>query len=104
LVHIALTLKFSCQANFTRAFREVTGRTPAQFLCSVGMIAAEPAATIHPEADIAHLRSHVSFVLPTTAIKQECFYLTIARLLTDQSKSTSSHPWQDRGNLIVMGP
>jgi AraC-like DNA-binding protein len=45
LVHIALTLKFSCQANFTRAFREVTGRTPAQFLCSVGMIAAEPAAT-----------------------------------------------------------
>jgi hypothetical protein len=23
--------------------------------------------------------------------------------LTDQSKSTSSHPWQDRGNLIVMG-
>jgi AraC family transcriptional regulator len=45
LAHTALTLKFSCQANFTRAFREATGQTPAQFQCSVGMIAAEPAAT-----------------------------------------------------------
>ena len=45
LAHIALTLKFSCQANFTRAFREATGETPAQFRRSVGMIAAEPAAT-----------------------------------------------------------
>ena len=27
-----------------------------------------------------------------------------ARLLTDRSKLTSSHSWQDRGNLIVMGP
>jgi AraC family transcriptional regulator len=44
LVQIALTLKFSCQANFTRAFREATGETPAQFRRSVGMIAAEPAA------------------------------------------------------------
>ena len=42
--HIALTLKFSCQANFTRAFREATGQTPAQRRRSVGMIAAEPAA------------------------------------------------------------
>jgi hypothetical protein len=32
LVHIALTLKFSCQANFTRAFREATGQTPAKYL------------------------------------------------------------------------
>jgi AraC-like DNA-binding protein len=31
LAHIALTLKFSCQANFTRAFREAT----AQNACSV---------------------------------------------------------------------
>jgi AraC family transcriptional regulator len=31
LVQIALTLKFSCQANFTRAFREATGQTPAQY-------------------------------------------------------------------------
>jgi AraC family transcriptional regulator len=45
LVHIALTLQFSCQANFTRAFCEATGETPAQFRRSVGMIAAEPAAT-----------------------------------------------------------
>ena len=45
LAHIALTLKFSCQANFTRAFREATGQTPAQYRRSVGMIAAEPAAT-----------------------------------------------------------
>jgi AraC family transcriptional regulator len=36
LVHIALTLKFSCQANFTRAFREATGQTPAQYRRSVG--------------------------------------------------------------------
>jgi len=45
LAHIALTLKFSCQANFTRAFRDATGQTPAQFRRSVGMIAAKPAAT-----------------------------------------------------------
>jgi AraC family transcriptional regulator len=44
LAHIALTLKFSCQANFTRAFREATGQTPAQYRRSVGIIAAEPAA------------------------------------------------------------
>jgi AraC family transcriptional regulator len=44
LAHIALTLKFSCQANFTRAFREATGQTPVQYRRSVGMIAAEPAA------------------------------------------------------------
>jgi AraC family transcriptional regulator len=31
LVDIALALKFSCQANFTRAFRQVTGQTPGQF-------------------------------------------------------------------------
>ena len=40
LAHIALTLKFSCQANFTRAFREATGQTPAQYRRSVGLIAA----------------------------------------------------------------
>jgi AraC family transcriptional regulator len=40
LAHIALTLKFSCQANFTRAFREATGQTPAQYRRSVGKIAA----------------------------------------------------------------
>ncbi|WFU73654.1 AraC family transcriptional regulator [Bradyrhizobium sp. CB2312] len=31
LVDIALTLRFSCQANFTRAFRRATGQTPAQY-------------------------------------------------------------------------
>jgi len=31
LVDIALALNFSCQANFTRAFRQVTGRTPGQY-------------------------------------------------------------------------
>jgi AraC family transcriptional regulator len=36
LVQIALTLQFSCQANFTRAFREATGQTPAQYRRSVG--------------------------------------------------------------------
>jgi AraC family transcriptional regulator len=36
LAQIALTLKFSCQANFTRAFREATGHTPAQYRRSVG--------------------------------------------------------------------
>jgi hypothetical protein len=41
---------------------------------------------------------------PTTAIKQECFYLTDALLLTDQSKSTNYNPWQGQGNLIVMQP
>jgi AraC family transcriptional regulator len=44
LAQIALALKFSCQANFTRAFREATGHTPAQYRRSIGMIAAEPAA------------------------------------------------------------
>jgi AraC-like DNA-binding protein len=44
-VQIALTRQFSCQTNFTRAFREATGETPAQFRRSVGMIAAELAAT-----------------------------------------------------------
>jgi AraC family transcriptional regulator len=31
LVDIALRLCFSCQANFTRAFRHVTGQTPGQY-------------------------------------------------------------------------
>jgi AraC family transcriptional regulator len=31
LVDIALALNFSCQANFTRAFRQVTGQAPGQF-------------------------------------------------------------------------
>jgi AraC family transcriptional regulator len=31
LVDIALALNFSCQANFTRAFRQVTGQTPSQY-------------------------------------------------------------------------
>ena len=31
LVDIALTLQFSCQANFTRAFRQATGQTPGQY-------------------------------------------------------------------------
>ena len=31
LVDIALGLRFSCQANFTRAFRRATGQTPAQY-------------------------------------------------------------------------
>jgi AraC family transcriptional regulator len=31
LVDIAVALNFSCQANFTRAFRQVTGRTPGQY-------------------------------------------------------------------------
>lgn len=31
LVDIALTLQFSCQANFTRAFRHATGQTPGQY-------------------------------------------------------------------------
>jgi AraC family transcriptional regulator len=31
LVDIALALNFSCQANFTRAFRQLTGQTPGQY-------------------------------------------------------------------------
>lgn len=31
LVDIALTLSFSCQANFTRAFRQATGQTPGEY-------------------------------------------------------------------------
>jgi AraC family transcriptional regulator len=31
LVDIALALRFSCQANFTRAFRRATGHTPVQY-------------------------------------------------------------------------
>lgn len=33
LVDIALALQFSSQANFTRAFRRLTGYTPGQFRC-----------------------------------------------------------------------
>ena len=31
LIDIALTLSFSCQANFTRAFRQATGLTPGEY-------------------------------------------------------------------------
>jgi AraC family transcriptional regulator len=31
LADIALRLRFSCQANFTRSFRQATGQTPAQY-------------------------------------------------------------------------
>jgi AraC family transcriptional regulator len=31
LAEIALALTFSCQANFTRAFRQATGQTPGQY-------------------------------------------------------------------------
>jgi AraC-like DNA-binding protein len=31
LIDIALTLSFSCQASFTRAFRQATGLTPGQY-------------------------------------------------------------------------
>jgi AraC family transcriptional regulator len=31
LADIALALNFSCQANFTRAFRQVTGQTPGRY-------------------------------------------------------------------------
>ena len=31
LLDIALGLSFSCQANFTRAFRQATGKTPSQY-------------------------------------------------------------------------
>jgi AraC family transcriptional regulator len=37
LVDIALALNFSCQANFARAFRQVTGRTPGQYRRSFGL-------------------------------------------------------------------
>jgi AraC family transcriptional regulator len=37
LVDIALTLNFSCQANFTRAFRQVTGQTPGQYRRSLSV-------------------------------------------------------------------
>jgi len=36
LVDIALALNFSCQANFTRAFRQLTGQTPGQYRRSFG--------------------------------------------------------------------
>jgi len=34
LVDVALALNFSCQANFTRAFRRLTGQTPGQYRSS----------------------------------------------------------------------
>jgi AraC family transcriptional regulator len=37
LVDIALALSFSCQANFTRAFRRVTGQTPGQYRRKTGL-------------------------------------------------------------------
>jgi AraC family transcriptional regulator len=37
LVDIALALSFSCQANFTRAFRQVTGQTPGQYRRTLGL-------------------------------------------------------------------
>ena len=38
LIDIALALSFSCQANFTRAFRQQTGRTPGQFRQKLGSL------------------------------------------------------------------
>ena len=35
LADIALALRFSCQANFIRAFRHATGQTPARYRCSL---------------------------------------------------------------------
>jgi AraC family transcriptional regulator len=35
LADIAVRLRFSCQANFTRSFRQATGQTPAQYRRSV---------------------------------------------------------------------
>jgi AraC-like DNA-binding protein len=37
LIDIALTLSFSCQGNFTRAFRQATGLTPGQYRRSFGL-------------------------------------------------------------------
>jgi AraC family transcriptional regulator len=37
LIDIALTLSFSCQSNFTRAFRQATGLTPGQYRRSFGL-------------------------------------------------------------------
>jgi AraC family transcriptional regulator len=36
LIDIALALSFSCQSNFTRAFRQATGLTPGQYRRSFG--------------------------------------------------------------------
>jgi AraC family transcriptional regulator len=38
LIDIALALSFSCQANFTRAFRQQTGQTPGQFRQKLGSL------------------------------------------------------------------
>lgn len=37
LVDIALAFNFSCQANFTRAFRQVTGQTPGEYRRSLSI-------------------------------------------------------------------
>jgi AraC family transcriptional regulator len=45
LVDIALALNFSCQANFTRAFRQATGQTPGQYRQTLGSQWREPSLT-----------------------------------------------------------
>jgi len=42
LVDIALSLSFSSQANFTRAFRQATGHAPGQFRQAFGSQQSEP--------------------------------------------------------------
>jgi hypothetical protein len=68
-----------------------------------------------PDFNVLHSRKHDDEVQPyafdiltldgaAKTANENASIFTIARLLTDQSKLTNHNPWQDRGNLIVMGP
>jgi hypothetical protein len=59
---------------------------------------------VNPEQWTSSDRPGMSQTCQQRPLNKNASIFTIARLLTDQSKLTISHPWQDRGNLIVMGP
>jgi hypothetical protein len=59
---------------------------------------------IYPDQQTSSDRPALSVWCQQRPLNKNASIFTIARLLIDQSRSTSSYPWQDRGNLIVMGP
>ena len=64
LVEIALALRFSSQANFTRAFRQSTGLAPGQYRREVTAVLDINALRVRSgfkEADLPHIRSRRRF-------------------------------------------
>src|SRR5882757_4009265 len=94
-----------------RAVQLLLGHTKIESPVRYLGIEVDDALAIAEQVDVLDTRAErtCSARPPTAGLCQQrplnknASMFTTARLLTDQSKSTSSHPWQDRGNLIVMG-